>query len=110
MDISKHRNFLLSEIRVNNPTVKLELIPYNSDWKISPESLDKLGLILRPGSYSLVNLYKNYLYYTPSYQNEGDIPEISRIFSKNGIQNTIVTWCGHPYVKIKSNYYKINKK
>lgn len=109
MDISKHKNFLLSEIKVNNPTIKLELIPHNYNWEISSESLNKLGLVLRQGSYSGVDLYKNYLYYSPSYQNEGDIPEISRIFSKNGIQNTIVTWYGHPYIKIKSNYYKIKK-
>lgn len=111
MDISKHRQYLLSEIKVNNPTIKLELTPRNySDHDISEKSLNQIGLKLRQGSYPGVNLFKNYLYYSPSYQNEGDIPEISRIFSKNGIQNTIVTWYGHPYIKIKSNYYKINKK
>lgn len=103
-------NKSLDEIKVNNPNFKLEieLLPLSKDsGEISEDSLKRLGLELRQGSYPNVFLFKNYLYYTPSYQNEEDIPEISRLLNSKGIKNDIVIWYGHPNIKISSKYYKV---
>lgn len=111
-NIEKSKNFLLSEIKVNEPLNKIEIIQHpirNDEGDISDTSLNKLGIKLRSGSYPGVNLFKNNLYYTPSYQNEGDIPEISNILNSRGIKNNIVTWYGHPYIKILSKYYNLIK-
>lgn len=109
-NIEKSKNFLLSEIKINNPSIGLEIIKSKTsdkDGRISDRSLDALGIRLRRGSYSHVNLFKDYLYYSPSLQNQEDIPEISNILNSRGIKNDIITWYHFPYIKILKKYYTV---
>jgi len=105
---------ILKEIKVNTPGKRLKIVrkkwdegklyvkdnPWYKEW----EYWDEYG---EEDAQKHVYLYKNYLYVTPGYDKEDEFEKYKNIFDKNGIKNQIITWHGHPYLKITSKNYEI---
>ena len=104
MDIIKYKNYLLSEIKINNPNYKLEIYQTNQEniGALSPDSLYRLGL-KRNEDIFIIKFSKN-IYINPR---EIEIKDLSNILGGMGIKNNIMVWHNIPVIKFNKKYYNI---
>lgn len=108
--IEKSKNFLLNEIKVNNPSPRIDIIQNQNhkSYGIIPNLyLNKIGIELEPEYHFGVRLFKNHLEFNPLSTNEKYIQKVSNILNSKGIKNDIIIRNRTTQIKILSKYYNL---